>query len=175
MAHFWSQGASGWEAQKLDLEQYDLATLAAPQAGDAMMHPAGAKAARLIRTDAAGKRVWAVAVCHDAGVRVNGRAVLAGLCVLADRDEVRVGSGVQYFFSSESLAVVEELPPLERPAFCGRCRQPIKTGSPAVRCPTCGVWYNQSPELPCWTYADKCAYCGHPTPLDAGLAWSPEE
>lgn len=95
--------------------------------------------------------------------------------MLCDRDEIRVGTGVQYFFSSEDLASIEEFPAQERTTHCGRCRQPIKAGSPAVRCPQCNVWYNQSAELPCWTYSDKCAYCGHPTSLEAGFSWVPEE
>lgn len=174
MAHFWTQAANGWEAKKLDLGQYDLAAIRGPQAGDATSGTASAKVARLIRVDTGGTRVWALASSRDTDIRVNGRAVLAGLCVLADRDEIRMG-GTQYYFSTETLAAVEEFPSLERPVFCGRCRQPIKAGSPAVRCPGCGVLYNQSAELPCWTYSEKCTFCGHPTALDAGFTWTPED
>ncbi len=173
MAHLWVHEASGWEAKKLELAHYDLGAISAPQAGDAKPGSSSARAARLIRTDAGGSRIWALAVSHESGIRVNGRPVPAGLCVLSDRDAIHSG-GVQYYFSTESLAMVEEFPSLERPVFCGRCRQKIDAGSPAVRCPNCAVWYNQSTELPCWTYADKCTFCGHPTALDAGFTWTPE-
>jgi hypothetical protein len=173
MAHFWMQAANGWEAKKLDLAQYDLATLSGPTAEIAKGTARNAHGARLIRAGAAESQVWALAAGKEADVRVNGHPVLAGMCVLADRDEIRSG-GAQFFFSTESLAVEEPLPPLDRPVFCGRCRQKMEAGSPAVRCPGCGVWYNQSTELPCWTYADKCAFCGYATALDAGFTWSPE-
>jgi hypothetical protein len=175
MAHLWMQAVGGWEAQKLDGAQFDLAALSGSQSGEAKPSTTTPKAARLIQTNAGGSRKWALAVSPDFDIRVNGRTVLAGLCVLVDRDEIRIGRRVQYFFSTESLALVEEFPSLERPVFCGRCRQKIDVGLSAVRCPGCGVWYNQSAELPCWTYADKCTFCGHPTALDAGFSWIPEE
>jgi hypothetical protein len=173
MAHLWMRVASGWEAQKLDVAQFDLALISASQVGDAKPGKSSSKRAQLIRTEAGGSRVWALVVAPDPHIRVNGRAPVAGVCVLADRDEIRMG-GVQYFFSTESLATVQELPPSERPVFCGRCRQKIEVGSPAVRCPLCGVWYCQSPELPCWTYAPACAFCPQPTALDSGFSWTPE-
>jgi hypothetical protein len=174
MAHLWKKGTSGWAAEKLDVAQFDLAATPAPQAGDAQPGTTSDKVARLIRADADGSRVWALVASRNSDIRVNGRAVLAGLRVLADRDEIRNG-GIQYFFSSETLATIEELPSSERPVFCGRCRQQIAAGSPAVCCPGCGVWYNQSTDLPCFTYADKCTFCGHPTTLDSAFSWAPEE
>lgn len=177
MAHLWKRTAQGWEARKLDLKLYDLDSLSGAQAGEAKPGTSGAEVAWLIPATVRGSPVWAVASSHDAHVRVNGRAPLAGLSVLCDRDEIRVRSGVQYFFSTETLAVVEEFPAQERTVYCGRCRQPIKAGSPAVRCPNCGIWYHQSttPALPCWTYSEKCSICPHPTALDAGFSWVPEE
>ena len=175
MAHFWMQAASGWEAKKLELAQYDLASISAPQAGDRAPAPTHSKTPQLIRAGGAGSHVWALAVPSNDRVRVNGRAVLAGLCVLGDRDEIRTSSGARYFFSTESLAGVETFPAKDRAVFCGCCRQKIDPGSPAVRCPGCGIWYNQSAELPCWTYADKCTFCGQQTALDAGFKWTPED
>jgi hypothetical protein len=176
VAHLWIQSASGWDAQKLEGAQVDLAAISARQVGDAKPGTASANVARLIRGDAGGSRVWALVVSKDSDIRVNGRAVLAGLCVLADRDEIRTNDKIQYF-STETPATVEEFPSSDRPVFCGRCRQQIDAGSPAVRCPGpgCGVWYNQSTDLPCWTYADKCTFCGHPTALDSSFSWTPEE
>ncbi len=172
MAHLWKKGTSGWAAEKLDVAQFDLAATPAPQAGDAQPGTTSEKVARLIRADADGSRVWALVASRNSDVRVNGRTVLGGLCLLADRDEIRTDGGVQYSFSTETVA---EFPSSDRPVFCGRCRQQIDVGSPAVCCPGCGVWYNQSTDLPCFTYANKCTFCGHPTALDAGFSWIPEE
>jgi hypothetical protein len=105
---------------------------------------------------------------------VNGRTVPAGLCLLDDRDEIRVREEKLYF-STENLASVEQFPGSDRQVFCGRCRQLIETGTPAVCCPSCGVWYNESADLPCWTYSGKCTFCGQATALDAGFSWTPEE
>jgi hypothetical protein len=131
-------------------------------------------AARLIRADAGGATVWALIVLANSSIRVNSCEVPAGLRVLADRDEIRMGAGAGYF-SSEALAVMEPFPGADRTAYCGRCRQPIEAGALAVRCPGCGIWYHQGAELPCFAYAEKCTFCGHATELGAGFAWVPEE
>jgi hypothetical protein len=78
------------------------------------------------------------------------------------------------FYSTERLALVEEFPGANAPAYCPRCKQAIASGHPAVKCPGCGVYYHQSNELPCWTYTDVCALCPQSTALDAGYQWSPE-
>jgi len=180
MAHLWTQSASGWGVRKLCAALCALSESSprphafARHPGDEQPGATGETATWLIGAAAGGSRVWALVASANCGVRVNGRAVLAGLCVLADRDEIRT-SGAHYYFSTETLAAVEEFPTPERPVFCGRCRQQIEVGSPAVCCPGCGVWYNQSADLPCWTYADKCTFCGHSTALDAGFSWTPEE
>jgi len=175
MAHLWMQDVNGWGARRLDAALYDLAAAPIPCAEEAPMGSASRKAARLIRADADGVPAWALIASPDSAVRVNSRAVPAGLCVLADRDEIRTGDGIQYFFSTESLATVVSFPGAERPVYCGRCREPIEAGAPAVCCPGCGIWYNQSAEFPCWTYSNKCAFCGHPTALDTGFSWTPED
>lgn len=171
MAHLWMQSTKGWVAEKLDAAQFDLAPM---QTGDGQSATSEG-VAQLMRTDTDGSRVWALVASGNSDVRVNGRALLAGLCVLADRDEIRTRGGVQYFFSTETVAKVMKFPGSDRPVFCGRCRQQIDVGSPAACCPICCVWYNQSSDLPCWTYDEKCAFCGHATALDAGFAWTPEE
>ena len=94
-----------------------------------------------------GSKVWALIVSANSNSRVNSRLLPAGLCVLADRDEIRFGGEVQYF-STETLAAAVDFPGADRPVFCGRCRQQIDAGTPAVCCPGCGIWYNQSGELP---------------------------
>lgn len=174
MAHLWLQGTDGWDAQRLNGEQFDLPAASNLPTRKPESARKSKERARLIRADAGGSRFWALIAPADSDVRVNGRAVPAGLCVLADRDEIRTGE-VKYFFSTETLATVEEFPNAEKAVFCGRCRQQIEVGLPAVRCPGCGVWYHQSDNLPCWTYSEKCTFCDHLTALDAGFAWTPEE
>jgi hypothetical protein len=171
MAHIWRKEVGGWEAVILARAQTDFAALeTAPAAGPGAGRDVRAQ---IIRAGAGGMEVWAVVAAPDSPVRVNGRPPLAGVCVLSDRDEIRVG-GTQYFFSTESLARVEPFPAQERVVYCARCRQPIETGSPAVRCPHCATWYHQSASLPCYTYADKCTICGRPSALDADFTWAPE-
>ena len=135
----------------------------------------GEKAAWLISADAGGSPIWALVASQKSGVRVNGRVPPAGLCVLAERDEIRIEGGPRYFFSRELLATVEEFPGSERAVFCGRCRQPIEVGTPSVCCPNCGIWFHQTAGLPCWTYAETCSFCGKPTALEAGFSWVPED
>jgi hypothetical protein len=91
----------------------------------------------------------------DEGARVNGNDVPTGIAVLDDRDELLLG-GRRFFFSTETLAAVAPQPAADRPVFCPRCKLPIDAGT-------------------CWTYAEHCAMCDHPTPLDAGFRFTPEE
>lgn len=170
MAHLWLKDSCGWEALKLGDKPFDLV----PHLAHTKPGKPTAKCGRLISVDTGGTPAWALVLAPDAPIRVNGRSVLAGLCVLADRDAILAG-GAQFFFSAESLAVIEPLPRTDRPIFCSRCQQKIEVGSPAVRCPNCGAWYCQSEALPCWTYAPTCTHCPQPTALDLGLKWTPEE
>jgi hypothetical protein len=107
-------------------------------------------------------------------VVVNGLRVRTGLVTLRDRDELRVNGQAPWYFSTERLARIEPLPSLREPPACARCRQPMATGDPAVRCPRCGLWHHQSPALPCWSYAVTCAHCPQPTPESTGFRWVPE-
>ena len=180
MAHLWVRDAGSWGAHKLVAEHIDLASFAPPALATSSpahqaANPPASGSVCLVQTTAGASRVWVLIAPPNSYVRVNGRTPCAGLCALADRDEIRIGDGRQYYFSTESLAVVEPFPGSERPTFCGRCRQQIEPGAVAVRCPACKVWYNQSPEFPCWTYAKTCAFCNHPTALDSGFAWAPED
>jgi hypothetical protein len=173
MAHLWVQGEGGWEAQRLGAAQAGFGD--SPLCVRMQQEAPSVTGPRLMWTDAGGSRVWALVTPWGCDIRVNGRAVVGGLRVLDDRDEIRTEDGGKCYFSAEMPATVEEFPSPERPVFCGRCRQQIDVGMPAVRCPSCGVWYNQSAELPCWTYSDKCTFCGQATALDAGFAWAPED
>jgi hypothetical protein len=164
MAYLWIEDAEGWLAKGLAGDGLNLGALAAE-----------AEHALLCRSATNGTTNWSLMSAPCATVRVNGEQPPAGLRVLADRDEIRIADGKRFYFTTESLLHIEPFPGAERPVSCGRCRQPIETGAPAVRCPGCGVWYNQSAELPCFTYSETCAFCNQPTSLDAGFRWTPEE
>ena len=115
----------------------------------------------------------------SAAVRVNGAPLPIGLRTLADRDAISVvHSGVRHlvYLSLERRAEIVPFPADRPETCCIRCKLPLLAGTPAVRCPSpnCAMWSHQSADQPCWTYADSCAHCGHPTDFDAGLQWSPE-
>lgn len=181
MAHLWMQDAEGaWGVLALSADELDLRQLAARvgdergerRSGDAAR--AAAPAGRLLQITA-DPTEWALLASPQAEISINGLPVQVGIQILTDRDEVRIGSSDSMFFSTECLARCEPLPPADRPLFCPRCRQPIETGSLAVRCPQCALWHHQSAELPCWTYSPTCALCPQPTELDAGFRWTPED
>ena len=179
MAHLWNKRADVWEAHQLAAKLTVLGsrcsqecTALAPNEHNPTL-PADSQ---IVRANESGPPAWALVTRRKNGTRVNGRPVLAGLCVLSDRDEIRTVGGDQYFFSTERLATPVKFPAMERTIFCGRCREEIVVGSLAVCCPgaSCGVWYHQLPDRPCFTYHDKCTICGQPTSLDAGFSWTPE-
>lgn len=180
MAHLWINDEAGWNAAKLASPLFDLGLMCALESAESIGdhvsgREAGAGIARLVQVDAAGGAVWSLIASPGFAVRVNGHAPSAGLRVLADRDEIRVGRSRRYFFSTESPAVVQSFPGTESAVLCSRCRQQIEKGASAVRCPGCGLWYDESAELPCWTYAPKCVRCNTRTALDAGFQWTPED
>ncbi len=116
---------------------------------------------------------WAL-LTDDAHVRLNGMPVLLGLAVLEDRDEIRI-AGRTAWFSAETLPTVASFPESATRGYCPRCKQPLEAGTPAVKCPACGLWHHASDDLPCWTYAPTCSACVQPTALDAGFRWTPED
>jgi hypothetical protein len=118
---------------------------------------------------------WALMSSAQSSTRVNGIRVTTGLTILADRDEIRPAGGPTWFFSTETQARVEPFPGSGERGFCPRCKLPIAAGAPAVRCPGCGLWYHQSDEFPCWTYAPQCTACPQPTEFGAGFRWTPED
>lgn len=128
----------------------------------------------LLGVGGAGER-WLLVARAGVDLHVNDRPVSAGTRVLRDKDEIRLGAGaVPIFFSTERVARIEPFEGSGVAASCPRCRLPLEAGAPAVRCPSCGVAHHQREGLLCWTYAESCAVCGHPTPLDAELQWVPE-
>lgn len=115
-------------------------------------------------------------------VRVNGQPVLGGLRVLDHRDEILVGPR-RFFFSAEStpVRVLFRLDEGQRPPTCPVCRGVLHEGDQAVCCPGCDRWYHQVEAepgrraRPCWTYAESCRFCNHPTALTANAGWRPEK
>ena len=95
MAHMWTKSAAGWEARKLDPKLYDLDSLSIAQAGESIAGGRRAPGTRRLLAAVGGTRTWVLAASPDAEIRVNGRTLLAGLSVLCDRDEIRVGTGVR--------------------------------------------------------------------------------
>ena len=169
MAQLWIRDAGGWAVAPLDGTRLAMAGLpgAAPIRG-------AAGRAMLLRPGADDRGDWHLLAAPASGIAVNGLPLSAGLRVLADRDELQVpGSGTLYF-STERLARIEPLPALSHEVPCPRCRQPIATGTPAVRCPGCEVWHHGVNEPSCWSYAPTCALCEHSTAADAGFTWTPE-
>lgn len=189
MAHLWVHGAEGWEAQELKGRRFNLAGLSLPhereesyeESNDAVngQRVTQCGPAWLIAAETGGPPVWALVAARKSNARVNGCPPVAGLRVLSDRDEIRIGAATQLYFSSESLATVVPFPASEHPEHvvrCGRCHQPIALGDSAVRCPRCALWFHESAESPCWTYTAECnGFCGQPTALDAGFSWAPED
>lgn len=108
-------------------------------------------------------------------IRINGERPLFALYVLRHQDEIMLDESVRAYFSTERLSRVELFPGGEKPVHCPRCHQVIQRGAASVQCPRCDVWHHQVDEvLPCWTYAEKCAVCDQPTPLDGVYQWVPE-
>jgi hypothetical protein len=125
-----------------------------------------------------------VGLLARAGTRVlvNGHPVLGGFRVLEHRDEILAGRK-RFFFSSESTpaVVVFRAQPGARPCTCPQCRGLIKDGDTAVQCPNCSRWFHQlepgegRSARRCWTFADKCRICNHPTSLSGEPVWRPEK
>lgn len=175
MAHLWHRGSSGMIATALASKEIWLNPDGVFGCSPRGYQQTKGRGALLMRAMAIAGPQWALIAPHDCHVLVNGRPPIAGLTVLRDRDEIRTASGTLYYFSTETQAAVVEFPGMERPAFCGRCRQQMEFGVGAVCCPACGIWFHQAPELPCWTYSEKCPFCSKATSLDAGFAWIPED
>jgi len=188
MSQLWSKDAAGaWAVQALDADVMVLggpapAPLVAPEALGAAAGPALARSRGVN-----GHERWTLLCDPASRARVNGAPVAAGARVLTDRDAIALGDGRIVYFSAERLAETVPFPGgpggagrpghARSPTSCIRCKLPLDPGTPAVRCPApdCGFWAHESEELPCWSYTEGCAACGHPTALDAGLQWSPAE
>jgi hypothetical protein len=171
MAHLWARTESrDWEPVKFE--------------GDVLVLFSGAEAVAGLETDAAvvsrrsmpgGREAWVLLSPPSVDLRLNGAPLHTGIRVLEDRDAIQLSDGSPTYFSSERLAQVEPFPGSPGPVYCPRCKTEIEGGTPAVRCPGCDSWHHQSETFGCWLYAERCALCDHPTALDAGFRWSPED
>jgi hypothetical protein len=118
---------------------------------------------------------WVLVSSPAGRVLVNGMSVPTGIRVLGNRDEIRCPDGHLVVFSDERAARIEPLPAGDRPMRCGRCTCEIDPASPAVRCPSCGSWYHEHGDFPCWTSVPFCQACGQATGLESDARWTPEE
>jgi len=174
VAHLWFRGDEGiWAALPLDGRPVGVSVCPPRVLADGFRLGADAPAA-VLRAHGGDSPVWFLLLAADSDARVNGLAPVAGVRALQDRDEIRATPSHALFFSTETLARVEEFPGAERAVYCGRCRQAMAQGQLAVRCPQCGIWYHQTESLGCWTYAPTCAFCPQTTSLDASYEWIPE-
>ena len=123
--------------------------------------------------DASGQDGWLLFASGQMRVSINGDRLDLGVRALRDKDEIRVNEATM-LFSNDQLARVLPFPGIGRPCQCPRCQSEVELGSPAVRCPVCGIYYHQSGDTPCWTYAEKCAVCDRPTSLEDRCLWTPE-
>jgi hypothetical protein len=174
MAHLWSWDAAGHLVETpLVAERAWL--LPAPSAGGSRApggdEPGRASAAVIQAPEGA----WVLLAPRDANATLNGHALVAGVRVLSNRDEIRTTDGT-WFFSTEEIARIEPCPGADRALRCPRCTKPIEAGTPAVRCPNpeCGRWHHETAAFPCWSSIPFCGVCSGATDLGPDNRWLPE-
>jgi hypothetical protein len=178
MAQLFVEAGSGWLVAPLDGDAHALVGDAELSLRPRPAADAAVEDAPVIQreSDASGEgETWVVIHTPGSALRINGTALATGLRVLSHRDELRLaGVAGRVFVSLEGLARIALFDGTEG-SRCPRCQQAIQPGSPAVRCPQCGVWHHQSQELGCWSYSPACSLCSQPTELEAGFRWTPDE
>jgi len=176
MAHLWMTDDGGeWNVLSLNGNDVDLTMLLSGEKPTTEAGPEAAPRALLLREPSESSPGWLLVTTKGCRARVSGKSIATGIRRLVDRDEILLHGLGRCYFSTETLARIEPLTEEAATGCCPRCKQGMAVGQPAVRCPGCGVWHHQSDELPCWTYAERCAICGGSTALDAGFSWTPEE
>lgn len=135
-----------------------------------------ADAPSILRASVGFGGAWMLLGRAGADLVVNGEPVRLGMVALRDRDEIRLADGSRLFFSAEESACV--VPLLEAPPGlrCARCQRVFAASVSVVRCPGegCGLVHHETPELPCWSYDERCAVCPQATVLDGSWRWTPE-
>ncbi len=176
MAHIWLQTENReWTAHPLrDIESSFKALLCRVPEHAPPVKSAPSDA-RLLKTVTDNQDSWMIIAGHGSGISINGIPLFHGIRTLRDRDEIRWSPDGFVFFSSEELAAVVDFPQSDRKIICPRCKQEIGPGTPAVLCPGCKIYYHQSEQLPCYTYAENCGTCTRKTSLGSGYEWTPEQ
>lgn len=176
MAHLWVRDeAERWAVLPLDGYAFSLNARPPrpvsnqPRQGDALLD------VLMVRSQIGAGDSWVLVAGARSGVTVNGIPVATGIRVVSDQDMIHIPNIDDVYFSSETLARIEDFPGLDHSSFCPRCKQEIERSASAVKCPACGVWHHQTDELNCWTYADTCALCTQPTDLSGGFRWTPDD
>jgi hypothetical protein len=163
MAHIWLQNeAREWAAHPLMEGECSFSSSRVPSD------------VHFLKTKTDNQENWIVLAGHGSDISINGIPLTLGIHVLRDRDEIRWSREGFGFYSSEKLASVVGFPQADRKIICPRCKQEIVPETPAVRCPNCGIWYHQSQEFPCYSYAPNCAICARKTNLGGEFEWIPE-
>lgn len=168
MAHLWSWDAAGQLIEtRLTGEQAFLGAHAADHRETSRL------SAFVFR---APDGAWVLLAPQGAFATVNGHALVTGVRVLANRDEIRTPEGI-WFFSTEETARVEPCPEADRVLRCPRCTKPIEPGTPAVHCPNpeCGRWHHETEAFPCWSSVPFCGVCSGGTDIGPDNRWVPEE
>jgi len=111
-----------------------------------------------------------------ARVRINGEPLRAGIRVLGDRDEIRLGDTLVYFAAYSPPRVTSFSEAEHGSLHCPICTRALS--GPVVRCPRCGRFFcetDETEEFPCWTGGPTCpSGDGQPTALGAEFDWVPE-
>lgn len=133
----------------------------------------------LMRSASPGSADYVLLAPVTARVRINGDPLRLGVRVLDDKDAIQFGADEVHLYSTERIARVEPFAGDSTRGVCPRCRQRIEPGTPAVRCPSCGIWHHQTADSPCWTGYEHepfptCAMDDQPATLGGELRWVPE-
>ena len=177
MALIWMKSdLKAWAALPLEAERIRLDTDPPQRLQAEVIGSADADGVLLLREAGEDGIIWILLADARWDVRVNGLPLPAGIRVLADRDEIRIGGKEPWYFSTEESPQVVPFPEGGADIRCPRCTLEIQPGRPAVRCPNCAVWHHQDPEkkLPCWTYGERCGACDlQETSSEAEFRWTP--
>ena len=176
MAHLWVKNDDEqWAVLPLEADAFELSVHPPRPVQSVPDADHSASKAVLLRHTRNDETSWVLIAGRNREVRMNGAHLALGVQSVADRDEISIEGVGTVYFSTESLARIEEFAGAAQALYCPRCKQAVESGTPAVNCPQCRTWYHQSEDLPCWLYAETCALCPQATDLDAGFRWTPEE
>ncbi len=176
MAHLWLQnGAREWTAHPLEDDECSLEAILNEVPEHTPAVDSAPSDVKLLKTKIDSQDNWILVAGNGSETSINGIPLALGICSLRDRDEIRWSPDGFVFFSLEELAAVVDFPQNDRKIICPRCKQEIKPGTPAVLCPSCKIYYHQSEQFPCYTYAENCGTCTRKSNLDSGYEWTPEQ